>query len=93
MRLKVLPALKNKTVEFRCVCNRQVSSSQTNTAQTKFRFDCFASKESRWQWLHKEEEEFHGVSDVRSYVMPVTPACVDDYIEVAITWMSLMGVL
>lgn len=89
----MLPALKNKTVEFRCVCNRQVSSSQTNTAQTKFRFDCFASKESRWQWLHKEEEEFHGVSDVRSYVMPVTPACVDDYIEVAITWMSLMGVL
>ena len=41
--------------------------------------------------MHKEEEEFHGVSDVRSYAMPVTPVCAEDLVEISITQMSLMG--
>ena len=70
---------------------REESSSKLKPNVTKFRIDCYREKESRWQWIHKEEEEFHGVSDVRSYSIPVTPICVGDFVEVSITYMSLMG--
>ena len=59
----------------------------------KYRFDCYRPGEPRWQWIHKEEEEFHGFSDVRSYSIPVTPICANDFAEVSITMMSLMGSL
>ena len=43
--------------------------------------------------MHKEEREFHGPSDVRSYSIPVTPVCAEDYVEISVTIMSLMGVV
>jgi len=49
--------------------------------------------QSRWQWVHKEEREFHGPSDVRSYSIPVIPICAEDFVEISVTIMSLMGVL
>ena len=58
-----------------------------------YKLDCFAPGQSRWQWLHKEEREFHGPSDVRSYSIPVIPICAEDYIEISVTIMSLMGVI
>jgi hypothetical protein len=60
---------------------------------TKFRFDCYWEQSPRWIWVHKEEREFHGLSDVRSYSIPVTPICVKDFGEVSVTMMSLMGSL
>lgn len=69
------------------------SSNKIVPQITKFRFDCYREGEARWQWIHKEEEEFHGVSDVRSYSIPVTPINVTDLAEVSITYMSLMGTL
>lgn len=59
---------------------------------TRFRFDCFHKGQARWQWVHKEEREFHGDEfDIRSYCMPVTPVNVDDFVEIAVPMMSLMG--
>jgi len=43
--------------------------------------------------VHKEEREFHGPSDVRSYTIPIIPVCVEDTVEVSVTLMSLMGVM
>ena len=43
--------------------------------------------------MHKEEREFHGANDARSYSIPVTPICVNDYAEISVTLMSLMGCL
>lgn len=59
--------------------------------RSKFRFDVYRAGTSRWQWIHKQEEEFHGVSDVRSYSMPVTPISVGDIAEISIPMYSLMG--
>ena len=43
--------------------------------------------------MHKEEREFHGPSDVRSYSIPTVSICAEDYVEISVTIMSLMGVL
>ena len=43
--------------------------------------------------MHKEEREFHSPSDVNSYSIPVTPVCAEDFVEISVTIMSLMGVL
>lgn len=59
--------------------------------RSKFRFDVYRAGTNRWQWIHKEEEEFHGVSDVRSYSMPVTPVTAGDIVEISIPMYSLMG--
>jgi len=61
--------------------------------QYNFKFDCFKIRQPRWLWIHKEEREFHGSNDIRSYSIPIAPICVDDYAEVSITLFSLMGVL
>jgi len=60
---------------------------------TTFKFDCMPSQSARWQWVHKEEREFHGPSDVRSYSIPTVSICAEDYAEVSVTIMSLMGVV
>jgi len=60
---------------------------------TRFRFDCFGEGQSRWQWVNKEEREFHGqLSDIRSYSIPTTPVCVNDMAEVGVTLISLLGI-
>ena len=93
IKFKVLKPLSGKNCELSCSAERYESSRKCVTQTTKFRFDCYRAKEERWQWIHKEEEEFHGVSDVRSYSIPVTPICYDDYVEISITFLSLMGTL
>jgi hypothetical protein len=60
---------------------------------TTFRFDTYRCEESRWLWIHKQEEEFHGLSDLHTYSIPVTPLCVSDFAEISITLNSLMGIL
>lgn len=92
MRFRVLRSLAGKTVEMSCSSVRCESNNVGVKALTKFKFDCFRPKQPRWQWIHKEEEDFHGVSDVRSYSMPVTPVCANDIVEISINWLSLMGV-
>lgn len=62
-------------------------------SNTIYKFDCFPSRSARWQWVHKEEREFHGDSDVRSYSIPTVAICADDYAEISVTLMSLMGVM
>ena len=47
---------------------------------TTYTTDIFHEGASRWLWLHKEEREFHGKSDVRSYTIPIMPSCVGDSI-------------
>jgi hypothetical protein len=88
-----LKPIGGKVCEMSCTGLREESSSRIFPQITRFRFDCYNSGTSRWQWIHKEEEEFHGVSDARSYSIPVTPICVNDFVEVSITLMSLMGTL
>lgn len=61
--------------------------------QINFKFDCFFAGQPRWQWVHKEEREFHGASDVRSYTIPVAPICAEDSAEISFTLMSMMGVI
>ena len=86
IEFEVLKPLQSKQVQI-----------STKTARNglnqllKFRFDCFAEKQARWQWIHKEEETFHGVSDTRSYSMPVTPICVGDRAQISLALASLMG--
>jgi hypothetical protein len=92
MRFKVMRPIAGKTVEISCQSVRQENTSKFVEALTKFKFDCYWPGQPRWQWIHKEEEDFHGVSDVRSYSIPVTPICANDYVEISITWISLMGV-
>ena len=60
---------------------------------TYFKFDCFAPGTPRWQWVHKEEREFHGPSDVRSYSIPVIPICAEDFVEISVTIMSSLSAL
>lgn len=91
IKFKVLKPLVGKVCELSCSGERYETSSKKVTQISKFRFDCYRAKEARWQWIHKEEEEFHGVSDVRSYSIPVTPVCAEDSVEISITMMSLMG--
>lgn len=71
---------------------QEATGRQPGSLMARFRFDCFRKGEARWQWVHKEEREFHGDEcDVRSYCMPVTPIAVDDFVEIAVPMMSLMG--
>ena len=84
--------MAGKTVEISCSTQRHETTNKFVQAFTKFKFDCFWPKQPRWQWIHKEEEDFNGVSDVRSYSIPVTPICANDLVELSITWISLMGV-
>ena len=78
---------------FGCTFEREESSSRVKQQHSKFDFDCYGRSRQRWQWVHKEEREFHGPTDVRSYTIPVTPICAGDYIEISITLMSLMGIV
>lgn len=56
--------------------------------------DLFNQQGQRWVWIHKDECEFNAPStDERAYSIPVTPVCINDYFEIAITMHSLMGSL
>ena len=93
LKFKVKELCSDQSIIFGCSGNRHETTTRTRLQNVAFKFDCFGKGQSRWQWLHKEEREFHGPSDVRSYSIPVIPVCVDDYVEISVTLMSLMGVL
>ena len=94
IKFKVKSICKQQVVNFGCVADRYESTIKKRPNQnTYFKFDCFNPGAPRWQWVHKEEREFHGPSDVRSYTIPVSQVCAEDYVEVSVTIMSLMGVM
>jgi len=90
-RFKVLRPCGGKVINFWSLARCQESSQIYRDQATKYKIDCEWSGYSRWQWIHKEEREFHGPADVRSYSIPVTPVCVGDFAETSITLISLMG--
>ena len=93
IKFRVKPECSRQQMIFGCCGDRYESTRKKRLQNIAYKFDCFAPGQSRWQWLHKEEREFHGPSDVRSYSIPVIPICAEDYVEISITIMSLMGVL
>lgn len=93
IKFKVKEACSRQNIIFGCSGTRYESTCKKALQNVAYKFDCFGQGQSRWQWLHKEEREFHGPSDVRSYSIPVIPICAEDNIEISITMMSLMGVL
>lgn len=93
LKFRVLPQCSRQSIIFGCSGVRHESTSKQGLQNIAYKFDCFNPGQSRWQWLHKEEREFHGPSDVRSYSIPIIPICAEDYVEISITFMSLMGVL
>lgn len=91
LRFKVLKPCGGKACNFWSFARREESSNRFRDQVTKYKMDCAWSGYSRWQWVHKEEREFHGPTDARSYSIPVTPICVNDFAETSITLISLMG--
>ena len=93
IRFRVLPPCTRQNIIFGCSGTRHENTVKRCLQNMAYKFDCFAAGQTRWQWVHKEEREFHGPSDVRSYSIPVIPVCAEDYVEISVTIMSLMGVL
>lgn len=93
LRFKLLKTCGGKVCSFSCLGKRQETTSIIRDQFTKYKLDCYWQGHSRWQWIHKEEREFHDKNDARSYSIPVTPICVSDFAEVSVTLMSLMGAL
>ena len=92
-KFKIKSTCSRQSIIFGCSGNRNESTTKVRQQNVAYKLDCFAPGQPRWQWLHKEEREFHGPSDVRSYSIPVIPICAEDYIEISVTIMSLMGVI
>jgi hypothetical protein len=93
IKFRVKEQCANHSIIFGCSGSRQENTNRVRLQNVAYKFDCFGSSQPRWQWVHKEEREFHGPSDVRSYSIPVIPICAEDYCEISITIMSLMGVV